>query len=225
MLLASRLLLVLSFTAVSAYANGPALSLEQHLQAATVWANASSSVDNSTSSCPAYFRLQDSSQYMDQSENEDYRPGDMNLSIAGFDFDEDGAMNESIFNRPNFAYRPNASSGKTTLDDNTSFILGMVSNKSTIENRADRIILEFNATAASLVMAGRTHRRLVYHKQTGSIELTLRDSGTEEEHCTYQITDLARQPAAVVNGDRSAVEAEEAPRPSRAGLPVRAGNR
>jgi hypothetical protein len=201
-----------------------ALSLEQHLSAGTIWANASASVDNSTSSCPAYFRLQDSSQYMETAENEDYRPGDMSLTVAGFDYDEEGDIDETLFGNPNFLYRPNAPMGKRTLDDNTSFILGVVNNKSTIENREDRVILDFSATAASIIMAGRTQRRLVYHKQTGSIELTIRDSGTEEEHCTYQITDVARQPAAVVNGDRTGKDVEEASRP-RPGLPDRAGRR
>jgi hypothetical protein len=176
--------------AVNSYGASP--TLEQLVAAGTIW-NAESA-NGTSSDCREHIRFRDVSQFVtasSESDNEDYRPGDMAFYMEEVAYDAQGKPNGYIQGEI-IPYRPKAPEGKSTMRDEGG-------SNATINNKPDRIILEQKATA----LLGSYTYRFTFHKESGRIEYYSKASGVPEEKCSYLIAEPARQPTSVVESDPS----------------------
>lgn len=183
------------------HAQAPAQTLESLISAGTTWGKVSSTVNDVNTNCPDKLSFRELSSQPDP-DNEDARPGDIGLYTQRMSTNAVGGEYASIFGE-RILYRPNAPSGKTTLADTGGFVLGYAGSSSTIENKSDRIIMEHKSTALSLIMSGSSVRRITYFKNSGAIEIMQRATGVPEEICRFDMTEVSRQPASVINSDRA----------------------
>ena len=198
-----HLILVCCSFIVAVNSYGASQTLEQLVAAGTIW---NAETGNGTSSqCREHIRFRDVSQYVtasSESDNEDYRPGDMKFYLEEIDYDAQGKPRGYIQGE-SIPYRPNAPEGKSTLRDEAGFVLGFAGSSATINNKPDRIILEQKGTALSVVMAGSYTTRYTFYKETGRIEFYSKSNGSPEEKCSYVIAEPVRQPSSVVESDRA----------------------
>ena len=198
-----HLLLVCCSFIVAANSYGAAPTLEQLIAAGTIWD--AESADGTSNDCREHIRFRDVSQFItasSESDNEDYRPGDMGFYMENVSYDEQGRPRGYITGE-RIPYRPNASSGRSTLRDESGFVLGFAGSSATINNKPDRIILEQKGTAMTLVIAGSYTNRITFHKESGRIEYYSKATGVPEQKCSYLIAEPARQPSSVVESDRA----------------------
>lgn len=93
---------------------GASPTLEQLVAAGTIWD--AESAAGTSSDCPEHIRFRDVSQYItasSESENEDYRAGDMGFYLENVRFDDQGRPRGYIIGE-NIPYRPNATQGRST---------------------------------------------------------------------------------------------------------------
>ena len=201
--------LFLALLPLTAYAQAPFQSFEELINSNTVWERTLTTGD--AIGCP---NLMEFTQYVgspgDNSDNEDWRQGDVRLFKRSLTRRPDGTtyghtMGESI------PFRPNAPAGKSTLGDATGFVLGVAGSKSTIENKTDRLILEHSSYAASIIMSGRSKSRITFFKATGEIEIMNEATGVPQETCRYAISEAERSAEEVVDSDRAVPRGERSP--------------
>jgi hypothetical protein len=194
-----HLLLVCCSFIVAANSYGASPTLEQLIAAGTIWNT--ESADGTSNYCREHIRFSDASQSITAREiadNEDYRPGDMAFYMENVSYDEQGRPRGYIISK-RIPYRPNASTGRSTLRDESGFVLGFPGSSATINNKPDRIILVQKGT----VMGGSYTNRITFHKESGRIEIYSNATGSPAKRCSYLVSEPARQPSSVVESDRA----------------------
>jgi hypothetical protein len=181
--------------------------LEDRIASGTTWNRVSADAENAdVIGCPDIMRfmaIPAGNEILSNGrpENEDHRPGDLNLFMQQVEVLADGRERTRIVGE-SMAYRPNAPQGRTTLGDASGFVLGWAGSRSTITERPDRSIIEHRGRALTLIMSGSMERKITYHKSTGVIEIQEKVTGLPELNCRYEVAVTAQQPAGADNTDR-----------------------